>query len=79
MCEVLDVRRRTNRTDQKLQVQIRVMADDPILVLRILNQLSESLNLEEARVTGVYQNRKHTEQYRYRGYVEGVIDATRFD
>jgi hypothetical protein len=75
----VDVRRRTNRTDQKLQVQIRVMADDPILVLRILNLLSESLNLEEAKVTGVYQNRKQTEPYRYRGYVEGRVDASRFD
>jgi hypothetical protein len=55
------------------------MADDPILVLRILNLLSNSLNLEEARVTGVFQNRKHTEQYRYRGYLEGVMDVTRLD
>jgi hypothetical protein len=55
------------------------MADDPILVLRILNLLSNSLNLEEARVTGVFQNRKQTEPYRYRGYVEGVVDASRLD
>jgi hypothetical protein len=70
---------RKTKTNQKLQIQIRVMADDPILVLRILNLLSNSLNLEEARVTGVFQNRKHTEQYRYRGYLEGVVDVTRLD
>ncbi len=71
--------KRKTRTNQKLQIQIRVMADDPILVLRILNLLSNSLNLEEARVTGVFQNRKQTEPYRYRGYVEGVVDASRLD
>jgi hypothetical protein len=72
----LDVGRGTGY--QKLQVQIRVMADDPALVLKLLNLISQSL-LVEARVTGIYQNRKHTEQYRYRGYVEGVVDATRLD
>jgi hypothetical protein len=65
-------------TGQKLQVQIRVMADDPALVLKLLNLISQSI-LEEARVTGIYQNRKHTEQYRYRGYLEGVVDVTRLD
>jgi hypothetical protein len=54
------------------------MADDPALVVKLLNLISQSI-LEEARVTGIYQNRKHTEQYRYRGYLEGVVDATRLD
>jgi hypothetical protein len=70
---------RKTKTNQKLQIQIRVMADDPILVLRILNLLSNSLNLEEARVTGVFQNRKQTEPYRYRGYLEGEVDVARLD
>jgi hypothetical protein len=54
------------------------MADDPALVLKLLNLISQSV-LKEARVTGIYQNRKHTEQYRYRGYVEGVVDVARLD
>jgi hypothetical protein len=72
----LDVGRGTGY--QKLQVQIRVMADDPTLVLKLLNLISQNI-LIEARVTGIYQNRKHTEQYRYRGYLEGEVDVERLD
>ncbi len=77
MCEVTwDVGRRSSARNQK--VQIRVMADDPDLVLQILKAISNRL-LVEARVTGIFQNRKHTEQYRYRGYLEGEVDVTRLD
>ena len=67
--------RKTNRT---FQVQVRVMADDPELVLKFLKAISKAF-LVDAKVTGVYRNRKNTEPYSYRGYVEGTVDVERFD
>jgi hypothetical protein len=63
---------------QNQRVQIRVMADDPDLVLKILKAISNKL-LVEAKVTGIFVNRKHTEQYKYRGYLEGEVDVSRLD
>jgi hypothetical protein len=54
------------------------MADDPDLVLKILKTISDRL-LVEAKVTGIFTNRKHTEQYRYRGYLEGEVDVEKLD
>ena len=69
---------RVSSSPRNQRVQIRVMADDPDLVLKILKTISDRL-LVEARVTGIFQNRKHTEQYRYRGYLEGEVDVSRLD
>jgi len=57
-------------TYRRVHVQIRVIADDPETVLKLLKKIVESLGLENASITGVYPNRKEPG---YRGYLLGDV------
>ncbi len=56
-----------------IKVQIRVMADDPEIILKLLKKIIDSLSLNNASITGVLPNRKPNEQFKYRGYLLGEV------
>ena len=66
------MRRETRAISKKsLQIQIRIIAEDPQLIANLLNRIANDLELKNVKITGIYPNRKEPG---YRGYLVAEVE-----